>query len=136
MSGIKIKCCIRQCKLIRLRGKNGERKTLLPGSSPFTSKSPVLEHFPCAGSWRFAPAINATPASIKVKLRQRCRNPVYTENYMQCSKQRLLDYLVGAGEQRWWEFEMERLGGLQIDNHFVLYDADEHETNRIMITSS
>src|SRR6516164_1450841 len=26
------------------------------------------------------------------------------------------DHLVGAGEQRWWNFEAERLGGRQIDN--------------------
>jgi hypothetical protein len=38
------------------RGKNGERKTSLPDSSPFTSKSPVFEHFPCAGSQRNAGA--------------------------------------------------------------------------------
>ena len=30
------------------------------------------------------------------------------------------DHLVGAGEQRWWEFKAKRLGGLEIDDELKL----------------
>jgi len=39
---------------------------------------------------------------------------------MQRSKVRLFDYLVGAGEQRGWDGEAERLCSLEIDDHLDL----------------
>ena len=38
---------------------------------------------------------------------------------MRRNNRKLLDYLVGAGEQSRWNFEIERLGGFQIDNQLV-----------------
>ena len=33
---------------------------------------------------------------------------------------RLFDHFVGAGEERWWDSEPERHGGLEIDDQFEL----------------
>jgi hypothetical protein len=35
-------------------------------------------------------------------------------------RERLFDYLVGAGEQRGWHLKTERLGGLEVDHELIL----------------
>jgi hypothetical protein len=47
----------------------------------------------------------------------RCANRVLTRR---SKKARLFDHLVGHREHRWWNFEAERIGRLQINNELEL----------------
>ncbi len=38
---------------------------------------------------------------------------------MHRSKQQLFDHLVGSGQQRWWQVEVERSGGLEVEDQIV-----------------
>src|SRR6516164_7196085 len=46
-----------------------------------------------------------------------CREQVQRKSAIEGS---LFDHLVGAGKQRWWHGQAQRLGGFQVDDKFVL----------------
>ena len=71
------------------------------------------EHFSTAVPQKADVVLNAANGSfVPIAAVSRCSN-------VGCRTQTLLDHLVGAREQRWGNFEAERLGGLEIDHELV-----------------
>jgi hypothetical protein len=49
-----------------------------------------------------------------------------------CRRANLLDHLVGAGEQRWWHVEAERLGSFEVDRQLEPCRRLHREVGRLL----
>src|SRR5262249_1361447 len=77
-------------------------------------------------SVRFAPKADMHTLASKCPLRAKngCEQPQQSNP--------LFDHLVGAGEQRGWHLEAERLGGIEIDHELELGQLDDRQVGRLL----
>src|SRR6516164_9292804 len=92
---------------LRLFGETAALRDFDPAYARFGSKADIS---PCPRDVRFTPKSGHWFSVSECPLCAKSRHSALRQ------KPPLFDHLVGAGEQRWRHFEVERLGGSQVDD--------------------
>jgi hypothetical protein len=71
----------------------------------------------------------APTAAVMLQCRDRSKSA--TSGHEQMQQRRLVDHLVGGGEQHWWHSEAKRLGSLEIDDQLVLGRSLHRQVHRL-----